>query len=87
MAESPDFSVFKTVFFYSILILLLPISAFFVCKVIVFDSIIGTNNTTSNVSAAIVSVIVLHFALGLFIFRAYSDPEKGRIDKKDDKID
>lgn len=50
-------------------------------------AIIGASNTTSNVCAAIISVIVLHIALGMFILRAYSDPDKTRIERKDDKID
>ncbi|KAK5643919.1 hypothetical protein RI129_007764 [Pyrocoelia pectoralis] len=90
MADAPDFSVFKTVFFYSVLILLLPVFAFFVSKLIVFDAFLsgvsGVSDTASNVTSAIIAVVVLHFALGLFIYKAYSDPEKPR-EKKDDKID
>ncbi|XP_031340195.1 vacuolar ATPase assembly integral membrane protein VMA21 homolog [Photinus pyralis] len=86
MAEATDFSIFKSVFFYSILILLLPVVAFFVSKLIVFDAMFSKSDTASNVTSAIIAVVVLHGALGLFIYKAYSDPEKGR-EKKDDKID
>ncbi|KAF5287895.1 hypothetical protein FQA39_LY04069 [Lamprigera yunnana] len=51
------------------------------------EGVIGTTSTASNVTSAVFAVIALHIALGLFIFKAYSDPETGRSDKKDDKID
>ena len=87
-----DGAVFKTVLFYSVLILLLPIGSFFTTKSIIFEIILGqvsfillhiiinilhwftyfdTQESTigSNIVSAVVSVIVLHLALGLFIYK------------------
>ena len=96
-----DGAVFKTVLFYSVLILLLPIGSFFVTKSIIFEMILGQvtiptftismtihllsilidtiNISTcqestigSNIVSAVVAVIILHLALGLFIYKVLS---------------
>ena len=65
-----DGAVFKTVLFYSVLILLLPIGSFFVTKSIIFETLLGQQSTIgTNIVAAVVAVIVLHLALGLFIYK------------------
>merc|ERR1719295_989562 len=72
-----DGAVFKTVLFYSVLILLLPIGSFFVTKSIIFETLLGQQSTIgTNIVAAVVAVIVLHLALGLFIYKAYFDGGK-----------
>ncbi|XP_022914566.1 vacuolar ATPase assembly integral membrane protein VMA21 homolog [Onthophagus taurus] len=86
MVEPTMFNVFKTVFYYSIFILLAPISSFFLAKVFFFDGVLGTSNVTSNVWSAVIAVVVLHIALGLYIYKAYSDQGKTKPDK-DDKMD
>ena len=65
-----DGAVFKTVLFYSVLILLLPIGCFFTTKSIIFETILGQESTIgTNIVSAVVAVIVLHLALGLFIYK------------------
>ena len=80
-----DGAVFKTVLFYSVLILLLPIGCFFTTKSIIFETILGQVSLFSvksfymivcqestigtNIVSAVVAVIVLHLALGLFIYK------------------
>ncbi|KAK0166619.1 hypothetical protein PV327_004111 [Microctonus hyperodae] len=71
--DSTEFQVFKTVLTYSLVIIIMPIMSFFVSRMIVFDALFGMSGTSSNVSAAIVAVLVLHGALGAFIYRAYFD--------------
>ena len=94
MGEQSDGAVFKTVMYYSVLILLLPIGSFFFTKSLVFETLLGqvcllailTNQNTlknykplqeatigTNIVSAVVAVIVLHLALGLFIYKAYFD--------------
>ncbi|KAL0271200.1 UNVERIFIED_CONTAM: hypothetical protein PYX00_008372 [Menopon gallinae] len=80
-----DLDTFRVVLYYSVAILALPISTFFTTKVILFDRIFGTDNVTGNVYAAVCAVLMLHGALGLFIFKAYS--EDGDKKKKLDKAD
>ncbi|KYN00865.1 Vacuolar ATPase assembly integral membrane protein VMA21 [Cyphomyrmex costatus] len=52
-------------------ILALPVISFFTSKIFLFDGILGFSEVLSNVYSAGVAVLVLHFALGLFIYRAY----------------
>lgn len=49
MVDTPDLTVFKTVFYYSILIILLPITTFFSCKIILFDSEYKRNNLLDSI--------------------------------------
>lgn len=104
MVELSQFNVFKTVFYYSIFIILAPISTFFSVKFVIFEGeayhmiynihlyasrflgILSTSNVTSNVWSAIAAILVLHVALGMYIYRAYSETSKPKSDK-DDKID
>ncbi|XP_029165166.1 vacuolar ATPase assembly integral membrane protein VMA21 homolog [Nylanderia fulva] len=71
--EMTELQAFKTVLYHSVVILALPVIAFFTSKVFLFDGIFGLNNVPSNVYSAGVAVIVLHIALGAFIYRAYFD--------------
>eukprot|EP00090_Calanus_glacialis_P026461 TRINITY_DN41671_c0_g1_i1.p1 TRINITY_DN41671_c0_g1~~TRINITY_DN41671_c0_g1_i1.p1 ORF type:complete len:112 (+),score=30.96 TRINITY_DN41671_c0_g1_i1:46-336(+) len=81
--QQSDGAVFKTVLFYSVLILLLPIASFFGSKYVFFEGFLGQEATIgTNIVSAVVAVIVLHLALGLFIYKAYFDG--GRKDIKSD---
>ncbi|KAK9738292.1 VMA21-like domain [Popillia japonica] len=55
-------------------------------KFVIFEGILSTSNVTSNVWSAIAAILVLHVALGMYIYRAYSETSKPKSDK-DDKID
>lgn len=72
-SEATELQSFKTVLYHSVVILALPVIAFFASKVFLFDAILGLTNIRSNVYSAGVAVIVLHVALGAFIYRAYFD--------------
>ncbi|KAL6257835.1 vacuolar ATPase assembly integral membrane protein VMA21 homolog [Pogonomyrmex barbatus] len=73
--EVTELQVFKTVLYHSMVILALPIITFFTSKVFLFDGILGLNNVSSNVYSAGIAVIILHIALGVFIYRAYFDDQ------------
>jgi VMA21-like domain len=62
-----DFDVFITVFSYCFLIIFLPVISFFASKKAfeVFDF----TSLNSNIYAAIVAVVFLHLALGLYLYR------------------
>lgn len=99
MAEMPQFSVFTTIFYYSIFILLAPIATFFTVKIVLFEGklhclfnkilliyfagLFNTFGVSANVWSAIAAVMVLHIALGLYIYKAYSSAEKVKDDKTD----
>ncbi|KAJ3657403.1 hypothetical protein Zmor_009210 [Zophobas morio] len=84
MIETTPYSIFKVVFFYCAIILFAPITTFFGMKYFFFEGLIGTGNLASNVWSAVLAVVVLHIALGCFIYRAYFDGGKAKLDEKVD---
>lgn len=68
-----EYRNFRVVFFYCILIILLPVSTFFISKYVLFDGYLQLSTVTSNIYSAVCAVIALHLALGLYIYRAYFD--------------
>merc|ERR1711973_298403 len=88
-SDASDGAVFSSVLTYCSLILLGPILAFFVTKMGILSLILGWDEEgkATNVVSAIVAVVVLHLALGLFICKAYfgdqQERTKIRIGKKD----
>ncbi|KAG7206375.1 hypothetical protein KM043_003741 [Ampulex compressa] len=81
--ELPELQAFKTVLFHCIVIIALPVLSFFMSKLFIFDGLLGLNNVPSNVYSAGVAVLVLHVALGAFIYRAYFDDHAKTQTKKD----
>lgn len=77
-----EFHLFKTLFSYSFFIIVFPIATFFVTKFFILDGMMNVSNVASNVYSAAASVIVLHIALGLYIWKAYQQdsPDKGKQD-------
>ncbi|XP_063379609.1 vacuolar ATPase assembly integral membrane protein VMA21 homolog [Cydia fagiglandana] len=69
--ELPDFQVFQTVVKYCLVIIIVPVISFFTAKIVLFDSILRLDITTSSVYSAVVAVLVLHVTLGLYIYKAY----------------
>ncbi|XP_023015994.1 vacuolar ATPase assembly integral membrane protein VMA21 homolog [Leptinotarsa decemlineata] len=72
------YSSFKTVLAYCVFILASPITTFFFSKLVLFEGIIGASPIATNVWSAIFAVIMLHIALGLYIYKAYFGTEKGK---------
>ncbi|KAK7869367.1 hypothetical protein R5R35_000675 [Gryllus longicercus] len=72
--ERLDFEVLQTVFMYCFAIIVCPVLTFFGSKAFIFEGLFGLNEVSTNVYSAVASVIVLHVALGMFIYKAYSDP-------------
>ncbi|XP_035728373.1 vacuolar ATPase assembly integral membrane protein VMA21 homolog [Vespa mandarinia] len=81
--ELPELQIFKTVLYHCLIILVLPVLSFFVSKIFIFDGLLGTNSIPSNVYSAGVAIVVLHIALGAFIYRAYFDERSKTEVKKD----
>lgn len=71
--QRTEYRNFRVVFFYCILIIVLPVATFFGAKYIVFDTFLQLAPVTSNIYSAVAAVIALHIALGLYIYRAYFD--------------
>ncbi|XP_076675772.1 vacuolar ATPase assembly integral membrane protein VMA21 homolog [Andrena cerasifolii] len=81
--ELPELQVFKTVLFHSLVIIALPVLSFFTSKIFIFDGLLGLNDVPSNVYSAAVAILVLHVALGAFIYRAYFDDQSKTQTKQD----
>ena len=73
--------VFRTALFYVFLILFVPVAAFFASRALVFDALFGLDTATSTLYAAVVTVVVIHAVLGLYVMRAFREDSKGA--KKD----
>ncbi|XP_049544423.1 vacuolar ATPase assembly integral membrane protein VMA21 homolog [Anopheles darlingi] len=69
--QRAEYRTFKTVFFYCILIIVLPVTTFFSSKYWIFDGVFQLTHIASNIYSAISAVIALHVALFLFIYKAY----------------
>jgi hypothetical protein len=64
---------FGSILKYCSLILIAPIFVFFFAKILVLEWTLGfqSDNVTTNVISAVCAVIMLHFGLGAFIYKAY----------------
>lgn len=80
-----DGVVFSTVLSYCLLILGGPIATFFVAKWGLFSGLMGwdVDSNWTSVASAVIAVVFLHVALGLFIAKAYFGDTKVKIGKKD----
>lgn len=82
-----EVKTFKAILYYCVLILGGPVVTFFLVKNIVLPVITqwDVDEVKTNVTSAIAAVVVLHIALGLFIFKAYfsEEDEKRKIGKSD----
>ncbi|XP_014257073.1 vacuolar ATPase assembly integral membrane protein VMA21 homolog isoform X2 [Cimex lectularius] len=79
LQEMTDFRVFRTVFYYCIVIITLPVVTFFGSKVFIFE-VMGLSNVPSNVYSAISAIAVLHVALGMYIYRAIAEGKPSKQD-------
>ena len=77
---------FKSVLSYCVIILAGPVVAFFVTRFLVLGGVLGwePSEIRTEITSAIVAVIVLHIALAFFIVRAYfSGEDKSKMGKSD----
>ncbi|XP_053973493.1 vacuolar ATPase assembly integral membrane protein VMA21 homolog [Hylaeus anthracinus] len=81
--QLPELQVFKTVLFHCLIIIALPVLSFFTSKIFIFDGLLRLSHVPSNVYSAGVAIIVLHVALGAFIYRAYFDDQSKTQTKRD----
>ena len=84
--STSSYGDFKTVLSYCVMILGGPVLAFFMTRNGLLGGVLGwdTSAIRTEVTSAVVAVVVLHIALGFFIVRAYfSGDEKSKIGKSD----
>lgn len=85
--QRAEYRTFKTVFFYCILIIVLPVLTFFSAKHWLFDGLLQLSSISSNIYSAVSAVVALHLALFLFIYKAYfagSNDTSEKVSQKED---
>lgn len=89
---APDFrgndgslvSVLKTLLFFTLLMVTLPIGLYFTSKSFLFEASLGYSSNDSYFYAAIVAVLAVHVVLALFIYVAWNEGSRqGREGKQD----
>lgn len=66
-------SALKKLLFFSLLIIIAPITCYFSSKSLVFEAMFGMTSLNSYFYAAIFSIVVLHVVLAMFVYVAWSD--------------
>ncbi|KAK6480212.1 vacuolar ATPase assembly integral membrane protein vma21 [Huso huso] len=80
-ASAPDFrgndgslvSALKTLLFFTILMITLPIGLYFASKSYFFEATLGLSNNDSYFYAAIVAVVAVHMVLAMFVYVAWNE--------------
>ncbi|XP_030620527.1 vacuolar ATPase assembly integral membrane protein vma21-like [Chanos chanos] len=73
-------SALKTLLFFTILMVTVPIGLYFVSKAYIFEASLQMSNTDSYFYAAIVAVLAVHVVLALFVYVAWNEgsPRKSK---------
>ncbi|XP_005991914.1 vacuolar ATPase assembly integral membrane protein vma21 [Latimeria chalumnae] len=66
-------STLKTLLFFTILMITLPIGLYFGTKAYVFEGTFGYSDKDSYFYAAIVAVVAVHVVLALFVYVAWNE--------------
>ncbi|KAG1958287.1 vacuolar ATPase assembly integral membrane protein vma21 [Pimephales promelas] len=66
-------SVLKTLLFFTILMITLPIGLYFTSKSFLFEAFLGYSSNDSYFYAAIVAVLAVHVVLALFVYVAWNE--------------
>ncbi|KAJ7327729.1 vacuolar ATPase assembly integral membrane protein vma21 [Desmophyllum pertusum] len=74
-------SVLFTLLKFTLAMITLPISCFFLSKKLVFEDVLGYSN--GSIGAAAIAVIIVHVIIGLYIWVAIQEEEQPKPLKKD----
>ena len=72
--------LFSTVLYYVLLILVVPVTAFFASKSVLFELVLRLEPSTATIYSAIVAVIAVHITLGVYVARAFREPKDAKRD-------
>ncbi|XP_064876078.1 vacuolar ATPase assembly integral membrane protein VMA21-like isoform X1 [Oncorhynchus nerka] len=81
--DSSLVSALKTLLFFTILMVTLPIGLYFASKAYIFQGSLQMSNSDSYFYAAIVAVLAVHVVLALFVYVAWNEgstKDKGKHD-------
>jgi len=74
-------TVLWTLLKFTLAMILLPISSFFISKKYIFEDVLGYEN--GSIGAATITVIIVHAIIGSYIWVAIKEEEKPRPFKQD----
>ncbi|XP_023698559.1 vacuolar ATPase assembly integral membrane protein vma21 [Paramormyrops kingsleyae] len=66
-------SALKTLLFFTVLMITLPIGLYFASKAYIFEASMGMSSNDSYFYGAIVAVVAVHFVLALFVYVAWNE--------------
>ncbi|XP_076847134.1 vacuolar ATPase assembly integral membrane protein vma21 [Brachyhypopomus gauderio] len=66
-------AVLKTLLFYTVLMITLPIGLYFASKTYLFEASLGYSSNDSYFYGAIVAVVAVHVVLALFVYAAWNE--------------
>ncbi|XP_062392504.1 vacuolar ATPase assembly integral membrane protein vma21 [Sardina pilchardus] len=82
--EASLLAVLKTLLFFTIMMITLPIGLYFATKAWVFQGSLGYSSNDSFFYAAIVAVVAVHVILGFFVYVAWNEGStQSRVGKQD----
>ncbi|XP_071087126.1 vacuolar ATPase assembly integral membrane protein VMA21-like [Haliotis cracherodii] len=76
MADNSNSKVMKTMIVFSIGMITCPIFSYFFSKSVIFEGVFGMPHESSYFYAAIVSIVVVHIILFMFIYVAWTEDAK-----------
>ncbi|XP_062332294.1 vacuolar ATPase assembly integral membrane protein VMA21-like [Osmerus eperlanus] len=77
--ESSLASALKTLLFFTVLMVTVPIGLYFASKAYIFEGTMKMSNSDSYFYAAIVAVLAVHVVLALFVYVAWNEgPPKSK---------
>ncbi|TRY80177.1 hypothetical protein DNTS_003414 [Danionella cerebrum] len=90
--SAPDFrsndgslvSALKTLLFFTLLMVTLPIGLYFASKSLLFEGSLGYSSNDSYFYAAIVAVLAVHVVLALFVYVAWNEGSRQTREGKQD---
>jgi len=82
-SETAMWAVFRKMLFFAIMMIVAPLTSFFISKDYVFQGIFNTENTNSYYYSAFVAVAVVHIILFAFLYVAFRDDRPDQKTKVD----
>ncbi|KAB5522752.1 hypothetical protein PHYPO_G00163040 [Pangasianodon hypophthalmus] len=77
-------AVLKTLLFFTILMITLPIGLYFTSKKYLFEGSLGYSSNDSYFYAAILAVVAVHVVLALFVYVAWNEGSRQSREGKQD---
>ncbi|XP_062514453.1 vacuolar ATPase assembly integral membrane protein VMA21-like isoform X2 [Corticium candelabrum] len=60
---------------FTLMMIVLPIAAFFFSQTVIFEGLLGLGTASSGVASAVVAVLVVHGIIASYVWVAYKDEQ------------